>query len=337
MRRWWRKCAGRSGREELFPFGVGRAGDESAGGGGPVGGRRVAWGVSNEFDRGACGWRSAGVPNEFGLPGPSANGRPAPTEKNPLRWRRPTPGAQRLRRPISIGVKAFGRRSACAPNEFGLQGPSANGRPAPTGRCLLRRRRPTPGAQRLGRPISNRRESLRRPGGCLLRRRRPTPGAERPGRPISIGMKASGRRSACADREGVFCVGEGRRPARSALEGRFPIGVKACADREVPFASAKADARRGAPWKADFNRHEGLRPAVGMRRPGGCLLRRRRPTPGAQRPGRLISIGVKAFGRRSACVPNEFSLQGPSANGRPTPTGRVSFASAKANARRESA
>jgi hypothetical protein len=64
-------------------------------------------------------------------------------------------------------MKAFGRRSACAPNEFGPQGPSANGRPAPTGK--------------------------------------------------------------------------------------------------VPFASAKADARRAALWKADFNRHEGLRPAVGLR------------------------------------------------------------------------
>jgi hypothetical protein len=64
-------------------------------------------------------------------------------------------------------MKASGRRSACAPNEFGLQGPSADGRPAPTGKAL--------------------------------------------------------------------------------------------------FASAKADAWRIAPWKADFNRREGLRPAVGMR------------------------------------------------------------------------
>jgi hypothetical protein len=78
----------------------------------------------------------------------------------------------------------------------------------------------------------------------------------------------------------------------------------------------------------------GLRPTVGLRRPRRCLLRRRRPTPGAQRPGRPISIGVKASGRRSACAPNEFGLQGPSANGRPAPTGKVSLASAKADARR---
>jgi len=32
---------------------------------------------------------------------------------------------------------------------------------------------------------------------------------------------AFGQRSACADRGGVFCVGGGRRLARSALGGRF--------------------------------------------------------------------------------------------------------------------
>jgi hypothetical protein len=99
------------------------------------------------------------------------------------------PARKRLKRLISIGTKAFGRRSACAdrkstlrvgegqrparsalegrfqsaqslrpaactPNEFGLQEPPADGRPAPTEERRLRRRRPTPGAQRLGRPIS---------------------------------------------------------------------------------------------------------------------------------------------------------------------------------------
>jgi hypothetical protein len=225
------------------------------------------------------------APNEFGLQRPSANGRPAPTEKMPsasaeadawrgapgeadfnrrgrlwptvglarrmnsasrglrpmvglrrpkkclLRRRRPTPGAERLGRPISIGVGAFGRRSACTPNEFGLQRPSANGRPAPTAKMpLLRRRRPTPGAERLERPISigvrafgrwsawGRRMNsasrglrpavgLRRPENASLRRRRPTPGAERPWRPISIGVKA------CADREGVL---RRRRPTLGA-------------------------------------------------------------------------------------------------------------------------
>jgi len=155
---------------------------------------------------------------------------------------------------------------------------------------------------------------------------------------------AFGRWSACADREGVLCVGGGRRLARSALEGRFQsaqkpsaggwparrmnsasrslrpvvglrrpgrgfasaeadawraapwkadfnrrkslrpmVGIRAewirpqeafgrwsvCADREVPFASAEADAWRAAPGRADFNRRKSLRPVVGLRRPGG--------------------------------------------------------------------
>jgi hypothetical protein len=63
------------------------------------------------------------------------------------------------------------------------------------------------------------------------------------------------------------------------------------------FASAEADAWRGAPLKADFNRRGGLRP----------------------------------------CVPNEFGLWGPSAGGRPAPTEGIAFASAEADAWRASA
>jgi hypothetical protein len=37
--------------------------------------------------------------------------------ENPSRRRRPTPGAQRPKRPISIGIRAFGRWSACADRE----------------------------------------------------------------------------------------------------------------------------------------------------------------------------------------------------------------------------
>jgi hypothetical protein len=76
----------------------------------------------------------------------------------------------------------------------------------------------------------------------------------------------------------------------------------------------------------------GLRPTVGLRRPkniicvgGGRRLARKR----LEGP---ISIGTKAFGQRSACAPNEFGLQGPSADGRPAPTGRGFFASAEADA-----
>jgi hypothetical protein len=56
-------------------------------------------------------------------------------------------------------------------------------------------------------------------------------GAQRLGRPISIGVK-------------------GLRRMNSGTV--------------VPFASAEADAWRAAPWEADFNRREGLRPAVGL-------------------------------------------------------------------------
>jgi hypothetical protein len=129
-----------------------------------------------------------------------------------------------------------------------------------------------------------------------------------------------------------------------------------------------------APLKADFNRRESLRPTVGLRRPERPSSRRRRPTPGAQRLGRPISIGTKAFGqrstcadrkstlrvgegrcparkrlegpisigtkafgRRSACTPNEFGLQGPPADGRPAPTRKTLLASAKADFNRHRA
>jgi hypothetical protein len=89
-------------------------------------------------------------------------------------------------------------------------------------------------------------------------------------RPISIGGKASGQRPACADRKSTLRVSEGRRPARSAFEGRFqsaqkpPANGRPAPTRKTLLASAKADARRTAPWKADFNRHESLRPTVGL-------------------------------------------------------------------------
>ena len=111
----------------------------------------------------------------------------------------------------------------------------------------------------------------------------------------------------------VACVGEGRRPARSARRGRFPIGVKAfsqqsaCADRGASLASAKADAQRGARRMNPASK--GLRPAVGLRRPKRHPSRRRRPTPGAQRPERPISIGVKASGQRSACADRKGILR----------------------------
>jgi hypothetical protein len=110
-----------------------------------------------------------------------------------------------------------------------------------------------------------------------LRRRRPTLGASRLGRPISIGAKAFGQRPACADRK------------------TFP-------------ASAKADAWRIAPGKADFNRREGLRPTVGLRRPKNALCVGEGRRPARKRLRRPISIGAKAFGQRSACADRGTSL-----------------------------
>jgi hypothetical protein len=89
--------------------------------------------------------------------------------------------------------------------------------------------------------------------------------------------------------------------------------------------------------KADFNRRESLRPTVGLRRPKKHAPHRRRPTPGAQRLGRPISIGTKAFGHQSACAPNEFGLRWPPVDGRPAPTEKARSASAEADARRVSA
>jgi hypothetical protein len=134
---------------------------------------------------------------------------------------------------------------------------------------------------------------------------RPTVGLRRPGDPI--------------------CVGEGRRPARSALEGRFQSAQQPSADdRPAPTGRSHLRRRRPtpgaqAPWKADFNRREGLRPAVGpmrrmnstfeglrptvgLRRPGDpiCVGKGRRPA--RKRLGRPISIGATAFGRRPACA-----------------------------------
>ncbi|MFZ8843309.1 hypothetical protein, partial [Thermoflexus sp.] len=61
---------------------------------------------------------------------PAGGGRPAPTGRCLLRRRRPTPGAVRLGRPISIGVKAFGRWSACADREMSFASAEADARRA---------------------------------------------------------------------------------------------------------------------------------------------------------------------------------------------------------------
>jgi hypothetical protein len=171
--------------------------------------RRVSF-ASAEADA----WRASALEGRFQSAWrPSAGGRPAPTEGMVFAsaeadaWR----GA-----PLEAD---FNRRGGLRPM-VGLRRPVAW--------CLLRRRRPTPGAQAPWKADFNRRGGLRpmvglrRPGGGLLRRRRPTLGAQAPleGRFQSAWRpSAAFSRSACADRKGVFCVGGGRRLARSADPG----------------------------------------------------------------------------------------------------------------------
>jgi hypothetical protein len=156
-----------------------------------------------------------------------------------------------------------------------------------------------------------------------LRRRRPTLGASRLKRPISIGEKAFSQRPACTDPSS-----RRRRPtpgAQAPVEADFNRreGLRPTVGLRRPktfFASAKADARRVAPGKADFNRRESLRPTVGLRRPRNVA-----------RVGEGRRLARRAWEGRFQ------SARRPSANGRPAPTEERSLASAKADARRASA
>jgi hypothetical protein len=239
----------------------------------PTPGASAPW--KADFNRRrAFGRRSACVPNEFGLRRPTADGRPAPTGKaffasaEADAWRAAPEEADCNRR------RAFGRRSACVPNGFGLQGPSADGRPAPTEKTLRVGGGRRPARQRLERPIS-----------------------------IGAEPSADGRHAPTGK---ILRVGGGRRLARQRLKRPISIGAEPSADgRPAPsgkvfFASAQADAWRVSALERPISigaepsaggRHAcrmnsasgGLRPMVGMRRPGKRSLRRRRPTPGAER------------------------------------------------------
>jgi len=74
----------------------------------------------------------------------------------------------------------------------------------------------------------------------------------------------------------------------------FGLGRPSADGRPAPtgkafFASASADARRKAPWEADFNRRESLRPTVGLRRPKSILRVGEGRRPARQRLERPIS------------------------------------------------
>ena len=75
----------------------------------------------------------------------------------------------------------------------------------------------------------------------------------------------------------------------------------------MSFASAKADARRKAPQKADFNRRERLRPTTGLRR----LKERKMPTSrlSHRRAPRVHRFGPELVGRATLTGQRETSGQ----------------------------
>ena len=204
-----------------------------------VGGGRRLVGGGRRLARGALRGRFQSAQK------PSANGRPVRRMNSASRGLRPTVGLRRPKNIICVGGGRRLARSALRGRFQSAQKPSADGRPAPTGRGFFASVEADAWRAAPLKADFNRHKSLRptvglrRPGRCLLRRRRPTLGAERLGRPISIG-------------------GRGLRPT---------VGLRR--PKRISFASAEADAWRGAPGKADFNRRGGLRPTVGLCRPGG--------------------------------------------------------------------
>ncbi|GBD07784.1 hypothetical protein HRbin22_00010 [Candidatus Thermoflexus japonica] len=220
-----------------------------------------------------------------------------------LRRRRPTLGVERLWRPISIG--GSGRRPAhgMASNEFDLDRPSADGRPAP--------------AERL---FASAKAEARSAGWCRMNS-------------TSRGLAADGR-PAPAGR--IFASAEADAGRGAPLEADFNR-----LERPMAGVDVSNEFDRGRPcgrwpaWMCRMNSTgRGLRPAAGLRRPEGSS-RRHRPMQVAPRLERSISIGVS--GRRGAREgwgwgSNEFDLERPPASGRPSPAGRI-FASAEAEAR----
>jgi len=221
--------------------------------------------------------------------------------------RRPTPGAKRPKRAISIG-----RNRRWLKSPFWAAG-----------------------------PWSAFADHSQADEGC---RRRPTPGAKRPKRAISIGLNrrwlkspfwAAGPWSAFADLSAPMRgVGAGRHGARTAQRGRFQsagtggdwshlFGPQAHGRPLLTFlrrwrVSAQADTGREPPKEGDFNRPEqavtevtflGRRPMVGLCWPfcadEGC---RCRPTRGANRPKRAISIGLNSFHQVPKALPSAYPL-----------------------------
>jgi hypothetical protein len=238
---------------------------------------------------------------------------------------RPTVGLRRPKNTLRVGEGRRLARKRLRGRFQSARRPPAGGRHARRMNSASRGLRPTVGLRRPkntlrvgeGRRLARKRlrgrfQSARRPpaGGRHARRMNSASRGLRP----TVGLRRP---------KNTLRVGEGRRPARSASEGRFQsaqslrptVGLRRperhSLRRRRPTPGAQA------PQKADFNRREGLRPAVGLRRPKNTLRVGEGRRLARKRLGRPISIGAKAFGQRSACADR-----------------KILFASAKADARR---
>jgi hypothetical protein len=228
---------------------------------------------------------SACTPNEFGLQGPLADGRTTPTWKSTFC----VGGGRRLARSALRG------RFQSAPR------PSADGRPARRMNSASRGLWPTVGLRRSGEDPFASAEADAWRGAPLEadfnRCQRPLAG----GRPAPIGRR-------------FFCVGGGRRLARQRLERPISIGVKGLwpvvglrRSGEDSFASAEADAWRGAPGEADFNRRQGLRPVGRPARRMNSASRGLWPTVGLRRPGEDPFASAEADAWRGAPGEADFN------------------------------
>jgi hypothetical protein len=128
----------------------------------------------------------------------------------------------------------------------------------------------------------------------------------------------------------------------SASRGLWPV-VGLRRPGKAPFASAEADAWRGAPWGADFNRRQGLRPVGRPARRMNSASRGLWPVVGLRRPGKAPFASAEADAWRAASGRADFNRRqglrpvgrparrmnsasrGLWPSGRPTPTWKSTF------------
>ena len=146
-----------------------------------------------------------------------------------------------------------------ASNEFDLRGPSADDRPAPTGRSHLRRRRPTPGAQAPWKADFNRRNSLRPTTGLrrLKERKMPTSrlSHRRAPRVHRFGPELIGRATLTGQRETSGQTGSGSPPDNSIIPGEDPTACgRLPRARPLPPSRTERDGFVRRAGKAGFPR-----------------------------------------------------------------------------------